>query len=188
MSAPLHGVGHNGGPALDPGVSYRRFVWNKARKSLMGESLPIEVIRMRVRRAEELGLPYKSYASIRASTGRDVVGFLFSSNALRLVRLGDRMNPAFADKLAEVKAACIVAAHHPLVPELIEELDAVDRAGRAPRPYAPWEQQRAALAELLGPKFPRDGLVLVSEAPFEAEWVEAGKLAGRIDAPVFFGG
>jgi len=188
VSAPLHGVGHNGGPSLEPGVSFRRFVWKKARKSLMGESLPIEVIRMRVRRAEELGLPYKSYASIRASTGRDVVGFLFSSNALRLVRLGDKMAPAYADKLAQVKAERIVAAHHPLVPGLIEELEGVDRAGRAPRPYASWGQQQANLTELLGRKLPRDAVVLISEAPFEAEWVEAGKLAGRIDAPLFFGG
>jgi hypothetical protein len=187
MSALMHGVGHNGGPSLEGGVSYRRFVWKKARKGLMGESLPIEVIRMRVRRAEELGLPYKSYASIRASTGRDVVGFLFSSNALRLVRLGDRLAPAYADKLARVKAERIVAAHHPLVPELIEEFEGIDRAGQAPRPYAQWGQQKAVLAELLGPKLPRDGLVLISEAPFEAEWVEAGKLAGRIDGPLFFG-
>ncbi len=38
--------------------------------------LPIEVIRLRVRRAAELGLPYKIYAGVRASTGHDLVGFL----------------------------------------------------------------------------------------------------------------
>lgn len=182
-----HGIGHNGGPSFDAGVRFRQFAWKKARKGLLGESLPIEVIRMRVRRASELGLPYKSYASIRASTGRDVVGFLFSSNALRLIRQGDKMPVTHADKLSTVKATRIVAAHRPLVPELIEELEAIDRAGSAPRPYAPWGQQRAALTEVLGRSLPRDGVVLISDAPFETEWCVAGKLAGQIAAGEFFG-
>ena len=78
----------------------RTVAWSKARKGLLGETLPIEVIRMRVRRATELGLPYRSYASIRASTGRDVLGFLFSSNALRLIRAGDALPAPYADRLA----------------------------------------------------------------------------------------
>nr|WP_321508615.1 hypothetical protein [uncultured Celeribacter sp.] len=186
MSAPGHGIGHNGGPSLEAGVSFRRFAWKKARKGLMGESLPIEVIRMRVRRADELGMPYKSYASIRAASGRDVVGFLFSSNALRLLRRGDRLPSLYADKLARIKAKRVVAAHVPLEPEKIALLEDIDRAGTAPRPYASWGCQQEALRDLLGRSLPRDGVVLVSEAPFEAEWVEAGKLAGRIQAPVFF--
>ncbi|WP_321364027.1 hypothetical protein [uncultured Celeribacter sp.] len=185
---PLHGVGHNGGPALDAGVGYRRYLWKKARKGLMGETLPIEVIRRRVRRAEELGLPYKSYASIRTCTGRDVIGFLFSSNALRLIRQGDRMPVAYADKLAQVKATRLVAAHHPLVPELIETMEGIDKAAAAPAPYAPWSTQRARLSALLGPKLPRAGVVLIADAPFEADWLMAGKLGGQIEAPVFFGG
>ena len=47
-------------------------------------TLPIEVLRLRVKRARELGLEYKTYASLRAATGHDVVAFRFSSNARRI--------------------------------------------------------------------------------------------------------
>ncbi|SFI49971.1 hypothetical protein [Celeribacter neptunius] len=181
------GVGHNGGPSMDGGVSFRRFAWQQARKGLLGERLPVEVIRRRVRRAEELGLPYRSYASIRAATGRDVLGFLFSTNALRLIRQGDRLPVQYADKLARLKAARLAAVHAPLDPGAIAALDEIDRAGDAPRAFADWSVQRAGLKEILGDKLPRDAVVLISEAAFEAEWCASGKLAGAIPAPVFFG-
>ncbi len=76
-------IGHNGGPGVEDGASWRRHCWAKARADLL-PTLPIEVLRGRVRRARELGLEYKTYAGVRASTGHDVVAFLFSSNALRL--------------------------------------------------------------------------------------------------------
>lgn len=180
------GIGHNGGPSLEGGVSFRRYAWKQARKGLLGERLPIEVIRRRVRRAEELGLPYKSYASIRASTGCDVLGFLFSSNALRLIRQGDRMPPLYADKLSGVKATRLAAVHRPLDPQTVAMLDEIDRAGSAPRPYAPWSAQHAALREILGPKLSGDAVVLIADAPFESEWGMAGKLAATIPAPDFF--
>ena len=45
---------------------------------------PIEVVRMRDRRARKLGLDDKTGASVRAATGHDVVACRFSSNDLRL--------------------------------------------------------------------------------------------------------
>jgi hypothetical protein len=41
-------------------------------------SLPLEIVRVRVARAKRLGLPYRTYATIRATSGRDIVAFLFS--------------------------------------------------------------------------------------------------------------
>ena len=79
------GLGHNKGPTLERGASWRRYAWTRARSELL-PTLPIEVARRRVRRARELGLDYKAYAGIRASTGRDIVALLFSTNALRLAR------------------------------------------------------------------------------------------------------
>ena len=183
----MSGIGHNNGPAFDRGVRFRKLAWSKARKGLLGETLPIEVIRMRVRRAAELGLPYRSYASIRASTGRDVLGFLFSSNALRLIRAGDSLPARHADTLAQIKATRIAAVHQPLAPETIAALAGIDRAGRAPAPFAGWGAQRAALNALFeGTNLPRDSVLLIHDAPFEAEWVAVGKLAGFIPAPAFF--
>lgn len=51
--------------------------------------------------ARELGLDYRTYAGVRASTGRDVVGFLYSTNALPLLRPTDR--------LPEDRRACLAA-------------------------------------------------------------------------------
>ena len=50
------GIGHNGGPTLESGGSWRRVAWKKAREELL-PTLPIEVVRLRVSRAKELGLP-----------------------------------------------------------------------------------------------------------------------------------
>ncbi len=81
MTSP--GLGHNGGPTMEPGYGWRLHCWKKARADLLPH-LPIEVLRTRVKRAAELGLEYRTYASVRAATGHDVVAFLFSSNALRV--------------------------------------------------------------------------------------------------------
>lgn len=182
----MTGLGHNGGPSLEGGTSWRKVAWSKARKGLMGERLPIEVIRSRISRAKELGLNYKTYASIRASTGRDVIGFLFSSNALQVLRKGDAMPVRYADKLAQVKSRRLAAAHRPIDPSIFDAIAEIDWAGRAPAPLAKWSELSASLGALLG-TLPRDGVVLVSEAPFEKEWVEAGRLAGRLDAAHYFG-
>jgi len=70
-------LGHNRGPTMEKGGAWRRFAWTRARADLM-PTLPIEVARRRVRRARELGIDYKSYAGIRAATGRDIVALIFS--------------------------------------------------------------------------------------------------------------
>ncbi|CAN0589915.1 unnamed protein product, partial [Ectocarpus sp. 12 AP-2014] len=54
----LPGIGHNRGPAMDRGVTYRTYHWKKARQALMPRTIPLMVVRMRVRRAAELGMDY----------------------------------------------------------------------------------------------------------------------------------
>ena len=93
-------IGHNNGPTMEPGATWRRHCWTTARQALL-PTLPVEVVRTRVRRARELGLDYRTYASVRAQTGHDVVAFLFSSNALRVRPL----SPALpADRAARLNA------------------------------------------------------------------------------------
>ena len=186
MSGPRHGVGHNGGPSMEAGFAFRKHAWSKARHGLLGERLPIEVLRRRVARAEALGLPYRNYASIRAATGCDVIGFLFSSNALGLLRADNDIPASIAAKLSTLPAQRIVAAHRGIDPARLLQRAEIDRAGAAPRPFSPWRATRSALTELLGHDLPRDGIVLVADAPFEAEWVEAGKLAGMLRADAYF--
>lgn len=53
---------------------------------ILGARLPIEVVRLQVNRAKALGLDYRAYAGVRATTGRDLVAFLYSSNGLGVFR------------------------------------------------------------------------------------------------------
>lgn len=76
MSIGFHPAGHNNGPSMATGVRFRKLCWGKVREALLPK-LPIEVIRRRLKRAKELGLDYKSYASIRATSDHDVVEFCF---------------------------------------------------------------------------------------------------------------
>ena len=95
-------LGHNNGPTMASGIGFRKHCWTRARADLLPK-LPIEVIRRRVKRAGELGLDYKSYASIRAASGHDVVAFLFSSNALRLLKANGGLPADRTDKLAALQ-------------------------------------------------------------------------------------
>ena len=79
------GIGHN----RAPGNGWQRYCWGRARKELIGH-VPLEIVRMRMRRAKELGLAYPQYASILMGTGRDVIGFLFTAEGLQL-KLAQRL-------------------------------------------------------------------------------------------------
>lgn len=79
----MAGIGHNSGELNASGHSFRAFAWHKARAVLLPH-LPVEGVRRRVKPAQALGLPDKTYAGFRASTGHDLIGLMFSPNALRM--------------------------------------------------------------------------------------------------------
>ena len=62
-------IGHNGGPSMEGGVSWRKHCWSSARERLL-PVLPVEVVRLRVKRARALGLDYRTYAGVRAALGK----------------------------------------------------------------------------------------------------------------------
>src|SRR5690606_28253280 len=95
------GLGHNGGPSLAPGSGWARHCWTRARAELL-PTLPLEIIRLRVARARQIGLDYGTYATIRASTGRDIVAFLFSTETLRVRPVTLALPPERAARLAEL--------------------------------------------------------------------------------------
>lgn len=184
MSGAVVGLGHNGGPEMT-GTGWRRHCWQAAREALLPH-LPIEVLRGRVRRAQELGLEYKTYASVRAASGHDVVAFLFSSNALRA---RPELPEDRAARLAGMQACGRLALTlPPLTPEALMQSGAglIDAAHPAPRPFGSFAEARAAIrAARAG--FKADGVVLVGDAPFEPEWCAAGKLAFYLPAARIFG-
>ncbi len=187
MTAPA-AIGHNNGPTIEPGAAWRRFAWARARADLLPH-LPLEVLRLRVKRAQELGLPYRTYASVRASTGHDVIGFLFPSNALRLLRTGDALPPDRAARLASLVATSRLAlVHRPLPPEAALATGLIERAGAAPTIRESWSAMRDRVAGFLREgRLPADGYLVVGETALEREWAEAGRTAGFLPGARFFG-
>ncbi len=179
-------IGHNRGPSLDGGLRWRRHCWTVARERLL-PVLPIEVVRLRVRRAKELGLDYKTYAGVRAATGHDVVAFLFSSNALWVSVLHPALHEGRAVKLKDVACARLALAVAPLTPGLLAAANPVlDGAHPAPFALAGFAEIRDRLREALG-KVPGDQVILVGDLGLERDWCAAGRLAGFLPAERYFG-
>jgi hypothetical protein len=182
----MSGIGHNSGADMR-GYAGRLHRWRRARRALLGEALPVEVVRMRVRRAAALGLDYRTYAGVRAATGRDVIALLFSSNALGMLRRAE-IDAARAAKLAGVAAERAALLHAPLRVADMQAQEALDWAAPAPRFTDSWGRVRRQLkAELAGRGLPGDAVLLIGAAPWEAEWSAAADAAGYLTAERYFG-
>lgn len=188
----MSGIGHNGGPSMEPGYGWRKHAWSRARKALMPNTVPLEIVRLRVKRAQALGLDYRTYASIRAASGHDVVAFLFSGNALDLTPRRVAVPAGVATRLetldgAAERVAAVYAPAHPVAvgdanPGLFEHV------GPAPAFTESWRQMRERVtAAIRARSLPADGVVLVSATGVEREWCAAGRLAGIVPAERFFG-
>lgn len=177
-------IGHNKGPSLEGGTSWRTVAWRKARAELLPK-LPLEVVRIRVKRAKALGLPYKTYAGIRASTGHDLVGFLFSSNALGVYQAGQGAPALITDKLETLQACRQIGLAHRRID--LSTFRTLDQIAPAPKPHLTWAAMRdemKAVIRMTGK--PADRFVLVGDTIFEQEWAEAAQTAGYLAAPQFF--
>lgn len=179
-------IGHNKGPSMEGGESWRRHCWTKARKDLM-KTLPIEILRRRVARAAEIGLDYKSYASIRAASGHDVIAFLFSSNALRVLPKSKAMPQDRVLKLEVMQKINRLAALHAPLKTLPEGAPAFDASFTAPNFRHTWGETREIILNQIHRKnLPRDGVVVVGDTSQERAWSEAARVAGYVSAEQFF--
>ncbi len=177
-------IGHNNGPTLEGGRSWRTYTWRKARADLLPQ-LPLEVVRLRVKRAKALGLPYKTYAGIRASTGHDLVGFLFSSNALGVYRVGQQAPVLVTDKLSDLKACLRIGLVHQLID--LSGISVLDRIADAPHPHLSWSDTRDHVKAIIhATGKPADRFVLVGETMFERDWAEAAQTAGYLSGARYF--
>jgi len=181
-------IGHNRGPTMAEGHSWRKYCWAEARRALL-PTLPLEVVRLRVARARAIGLDYKTYATVRASTGQDIVAFLFSSNALRLFAPAPRLPPDRAARLASIEACDRLAAiHRPLSAEQIQ-IPGIDTAFAAPHPFAIWREVRAILRAALSVRgLAPEGVLVIGDAGAEQDWPATAALAGYLPADRFFAG
>ena len=62
------GIGHNGGPPLDPGADWRRFCWKKAHARAW-KTPPREIALARLARAQALGMSYREYTAVLLDSG-----------------------------------------------------------------------------------------------------------------------
>ena len=184
-------IGHNRGPAFGPGRGFRTHAWKQARRALLPQ-MPLEIVRIRVKRAQELGLPYKTYATVRATTGRDIVAFLFSSNALRLVKPTDQIPPDRATRLRQIRhCRTTLGVLPPADPAgmgarlLSEGIEAA--SFRAPTLRHSWAETRDILKTALASQnLPADGVFVIGETMLEADWPAAANLAGYLPAAEYF--
>lgn len=182
------GIGHNQGPSMEKGRSWRSFQWRQAQKALMPKAIPLAVVKMRVRRARQLGMDYKAYAAIRQATGRDVCGLLFSSNALRIMAGQAAMPEDRRAVLATVEGAERMAAvYRPL--SLAEVLGAnpLDAVMPAPDLQLSWAETGARFRDFVAERrLVGDQVVLIGETALEAQWLGAARAAGYLPAERYF--
>ena len=187
MVKAVAGLGHNLGPTMEAGASWRKHCWGAARERLLPH-LPIEVLRGRIQRAKELGLDYKTYASVRAASGHDVVAFLFSSNALRLLGANPVLPQDRTEKLASLMdCGRLAVVSMPVTPEVA--LQATAGLLQLAHP-APWAFQSftetAALIRAAKAGLPGDRVLLIGDMALEQGWCAAGRLAGYVPAEKYF--
>lgn len=190
MSAlPPPAIGHNLGPAT-AGASWRTVCWRHARAELMPH-LPIEVVRLQVHRARALGLPYKTYAGVRASTGRDLVAFLFSTNGLGVFRQSDRLASEQAATLARIAVRRDLGCAPRLAPAELATRLAPDGSFATARMLPPfgsrWGAMRREIKEWLAREgLPGDGVLMIGVTDHEVEMAGAGGLAAFIPGERYF--
>lgn len=186
----MAGIGHNQGPSMERGQKWRTFQWQKARDDAMPKAMPLMVVKMHVARARALGLDYPTYAAVRKASGRDIMGLLFSSNALRVVEAHNpRMPVAREEMLARVtRAERLALVHAPLRPTaVLSDNPVLDGCGPAPRFTDSWAQMRAHLgAFVTDRKLLRDQVLIIGDTAFERDWGTAAQAAGYLEAERYF--
>ncbi|MEO1424732.1 MAG: hypothetical protein AAFV09_16370 [Pseudomonadota bacterium] len=187
------GIGHNKGPK--PGAGWRRHCWRKARAELLGPTMPIEIVRRRVRRARQLGLSYPEYASILLGTGRDVTAFLFTVEGLYLRLTRELEMPGRVREAVQRIDRCALTGFSPSgeVPEAFRvELSTAAGcpiASVAPEPEPPvgWAEARRAIRATLDPlRLPGNSVVMIGSREVEADWARAANMARFLPRERYF--
>lgn len=172
----MAGIGHNQGPTMEAGHRWRTYQWRKAQKAMMPNTVPLMIVRMRVRRAAELGMDYRTYAAVRQASGRDVLGLLFSSNALRILGGDAAMPRDRARALAAVRnAGRLALVHRPLEPGGVARANPdLDATELAPDITTSWSDMQARVAFFVNARgLSGDQVVVVGETHLEADWAPA---------------
>ncbi len=146
------------------------------------------MLRTRAKRACDLGLEDKTYASVRAASGHDVVAFLFSSTALRMTALKPVLPEEWAARLAKIAASRPARAVAMLPAQILARNPAhLDAAHPAPPTGQRFAQARSALRAALG-QTPSNRVIRIGDTGVERESRYPGRLAACLPAERYFGG
>jgi hypothetical protein len=108
--SPAPGLGHNQGPPL-AATSWNAYCWRKAHKAAW-KTPPIEVVRQRCRRADQLGLSYQEYTAHILDRGTHLCALLFTLLGTLIQKTqaigteladGFRVLPGVAERLSRLK-------------------------------------------------------------------------------------
>ena len=106
-------IGHNNGPPIGdiddaPSVA-RRYYWRKAHAAAW-RTPPIEIVRLRSRAAERIGLDYRDYTSILLDRGRRPSAVVFTLRTLVRSWTGNdlRLMPGVQSKLERLAGNCSI--------------------------------------------------------------------------------
>jgi len=176
---------------MERGQTFRTFQWKKAREAAMPKTMPLMVVRMHVRRAHALGLDYPTYAALRKASGRDIMGLLFSSNALRVMRAdAPQMPMPRGEAVSAIEGAQKLAlVHLPLQSGLVAQANPMlDYVDAAPKFTDSWSDMRDHLGRVItGRKLVRDQVLIIGDTALERDWSAAARAAGYLDATRYFG-
>ncbi len=188
-------IGHNNGPQMKTGLGWQQHCWKLARKNVLGKTIPIEIVRMRIKSARQLGLAYPQYASIMLGTGRDIVGFLFTVDGLHL-KLRKRLEmPEFVQTKLHTIEKCNLVAFSPSGEKAdafqmeLQQISGVkfQSSSPEPKPEATWPDARLAVRAALDPlKLPSDAIVMIGNRETEKQWALAGKMARFIPSSEYY--
>lgn len=178
-------IGHNRGPSLGS-TTWQAHCWRQARAALLPH-LPVEVVRARVKRAKMLGLDYKTYAGVRATTGRDLVAFLFSSNALNVFRDAMPLDVVRAEKLMMITVDRHLTVSPGIDARALAEKISATSAQKLPPFGSDWGTMRnQAKAWLHEQGLPGNAVLMIGETDHEREFMAAGRLAGFVSGMTYF--
>jgi hypothetical protein len=115
------GIGHNLGPPLD--VSWSGWLWRRAHAKAW-KTPPREIVMLRIRRAERLGLSYRDYTAVLLDRGVHMDAIVFAPGALDPARPSAEVQKRLA-ALGDCKLLLCRAADGPVHPNLQERMDAI---------------------------------------------------------------
>ncbi|MEM9735409.1 MAG: hypothetical protein AAF908_02245, partial [Pseudomonadota bacterium] len=134
---------------------------------------------------------YPAYASILLGSGRDIVGFLFTAEAIGLRLQRGEIDAGAGLKLqslTEVKRFLMTAAEqNPIAVGEVLALHRIEMAGMGAVPERDADAFPAIRAILDPAKLPGDAVVMIGTAARERDWAEAARLAKFLPASAYFG-